>query len=125
MLWNLFLLGLTTLPFCDDLHLRVLPYDYRSVDVTVVDDETGRPLQNASISVSYSDTYYFNEPKPDSATTDGKGMAAVKTAIGTSNWWISCDCKGYFNSDTSVDTQLTFSDQPHVAFKLERRPLSL
>lgn len=122
MLWNLFLLGLTTLPFCDDLHLRVLPYEYRSVNVVAVDYETGRPLPNARISVSYSDTYYFNEPKSDFTTTDAKGMGAVKTAIGTSDWWVSCGCRGYFDSDTNSERQLTLSEQPHATFRLKKTP---
>ena len=117
-LWKLFLAGITTLNYCDDLHLNVLPYKYHSVDVTVVDSETGKPIPNAKVSVDYSGTYWPNEPKPDSAVTDAKGTAKVKAAVGISKWWAFCDCKGYITQLQSTTVDLSSTD-----FKLEKLPV--
>ena len=121
-LWKLFLITVVGLSCCTTLRAGIHPYKYKTVQVSLVDDETGEPVPKAKVDVSYSDDYYFYHPKPDSAVTNGKGIASVKIAVGTSDWHISLTGKGYFPSWISDFGQNEISDRTEFTSDLKKIP---
>ena len=83
---------------CGTVQAGLFPYKYHSLQVTVVDADTGEPVQDVTVSFSYQGTYYFHEPKPDSASTNSKGIATVRVANGVTDCQLSCRCKGYVDA---------------------------
>jgi hypothetical protein len=79
-----------------EVRMGVLPFTYRPVKVTVVDEETGGPIANAKVAVYYEDVYLFNSPEPDSALVDSHGTATVIVAAGATDYWISYESRGYY-----------------------------
>jgi hypothetical protein len=86
-----------------ELQGGLFPYKYKTVQVTVVDDESGEPIQDVGVDVSYSDEHYLFQPKPDSASTDDAGKASIIIAIGTSDWEFSLHSKKYYESKTQFE----------------------
>lgn len=99
------------LVFCNNLQAGVFPYKYATVQLTVVDDQTGEPLPKAKVSVYYSDEYYFNHPNSDAAVTDDKGTATVKIAKGTSDWNITLKPAGYLLSHIQYSEKHAIPDK--------------
>jgi hypothetical protein len=86
---------------------KVFAYKYRDVTVEVVDDETDQPLAKAKVEVTYEDTHRIIQPEPNSAESDGKGMATVKFALKTNDLNLSVDAKGYLSASGKCDSEIS------------------
>lgn len=85
---------------------KVFDYKYRDVTVEVVDDDTDQPIAKAKVEATYWDTHHVQQPQPDSAESDGKGMATVKFAMKTTDLKLSVDAKGYARVDGHCDPEI-------------------
>ena len=113
MLFGKLLLAAAFLFPGNDVHVRLFPFHYKTVHVTVTDAETKEPIRDAKVEISYPGDYYFYEPETTFANTDNKGTATLRVAQGTSHWRISLAGDGYFqagpiNSENAkISNQLT------------------
>jgi hypothetical protein len=123
-LGKVILLTAYVLVFCGSLQAGIFPYKYATVQVIVVDIETGEPIPKTKVAISYPGDYYFNHPKPDSATTDDQGVASLKIAKGPSRWNVSLDSKGYISTEMMDigPSEPEISDQEKITLNLRKMP---
>jgi hypothetical protein len=81
------------LAYCNTLQAGISPYKYRTMKVTVLDNDTKEPVPNAKVQVTYKDMHFFYQPKSDSAVTDSDGVASVQVAEGTRDWTLTAKAK--------------------------------
>jgi hypothetical protein len=110
--------------FCNTLQAGIFPYKYHPTKVSVVDDESGEPIANATVGIVYRGMYYLYSPKENSDVTDNQGIATVQTAKGMHEWnFAVLEAKGYLSSFAAENIDAGSSKIPlEYTIRLRKMP---